>query len=269
MSTATDPLHSIRKNARVTYGMSLRWFREVFAEPLGLTIMLAIKPLVWYVLFGSLFEQVSQLPQFPVSDYQPYILPGIIVMMGLEYMTIAGSCVVEDLQEGFLQKMWAAPIDKSSIVFGRVIVMAALNALQMVALFVIAFAAGLTVETGVAGLAMILLMASLMVGTMSALSILVAYSVKQEFSFGVIASFFVLPVLFVSNAFMPTSLMPDWLGTLAELNPVSIITDGMRALIIDGWVMDDLLPALVLLVASLVISVAVTSFALTRAIERN
>jgi ABC-2 type transport system permease protein len=241
----------------------------VFAEPLGLTIMLAIKPLVWYVLFGSLFGQIADLPQFPVSDYQSYILPGIIVMLGLEYMTIAGSCVVEDLQEGFLQKMWAAPIDKSSVVFGRVIVMALLNGLQMVALFIIAFAAGLTIETGIAGLLVIFLMASLMVGTMSSLSILIAYTVKQEFSFGVIASFFVLPVLFVSNAFMPTSLMPDWLGTLAELNPISIVTDGMRTLIIDGWVMDSLLPTMTLLVVSLVVSMAVTSFALSRAIERS
>lgn len=269
MSTVTDTWYSIRQNARVTYGMSLRWYREAFAEPMGLIIMLAIKPLVWYVLFGSLFGQMADLPQFPVNDYHSFILPGIIAMLGLEYMTMAGSCVVEDIREGFLQKMWAAPIDKSSIVIGRVIVMVILNLIQLAALFIMAFATGQTIKTGIAGLLMIVLMASLLVGTVSSLSILIAYSVKQEFSFGVISSFFVLPVLFVSNVFVPTSLMPDWLGTLAELNPVSIVTDGMRTLLIDGWVMDSLLPTLAFLVVSLVVSMAVTSWALSHAIERD
>lgn len=269
MSTATDTWYSIRQNARVTYGMSLRWYREAFAEPVGLVLMLAIKPLVWYVLFGSLFGKMAELPAFPVNDYHSFILPGIIAMLGVEYMTMGGSCVVADIREGFLQKMWAAPIDRSSIVIGRVIIMSVLNLVQLVALFVMAAATGQTIEAGIPGLLVIVLMSLLLVGSVSSLSILIAYTVKKEFSFGVVTSFFVLPVLFVSNVFVPISLMPGWLATVAELNPVSTVTDGMRTLLIDGWVLDSLLPTLTLLVVSLVVSMAVTSWALSRPIENN
>jgi ABC-2 type transport system permease protein len=41
-----------------------------------------------------------------------------------------------------------------------------------------------------------------------------------------------LPLLFASNALFPTSIMPSWLQTVANVNPVSYATDASRQLIL-------------------------------------
>jgi ABC-2 type transport system permease protein len=43
------------------------------------------------------------------------------------------------------------------------------------------------------------------------------------------------PVLFLSTAFMPEALLPDWLGTVAKFNPITYIVEAERALVNDGW----------------------------------
>jgi ABC-2 type transport system permease protein len=41
-----------------------------------------------------------------------------------------------------------------------------------------------------------------------------------------------LPLLFASNALFPTSIMPSWLQTVANVNPVSYATDASRQLVL-------------------------------------
>ena len=38
------------------------------------------------------------------------------------------------------------------------------------------------------------------------------------------------PLTFVSSAFVPTDTMPDWLQTIADNNPFTIVTNACRAL---------------------------------------
>src|SRR5680860_368889 len=43
------------------------------------------------------------------------------------------------------------------------------------------------------------------------------------------------PVLFLSTGFMPQALLPDWLGTAAQFNPITYLIDALRALVNEGW----------------------------------
>ncbi|MFB6196815.1 MAG: hypothetical protein ABEI52_00905, partial [Halobacteriaceae archaeon] len=95
---------------RVVRGLSKRWFREVAIAPFGLAVMLAIKPILWYLLFGSLFERLATLPAFPANDYGAFILPGVAALMAIEYVVIGGQCIVDDISSGFIGKLWAAPV---------------------------------------------------------------------------------------------------------------------------------------------------------------
>jgi ABC-2 type transport system permease protein len=45
-----------------------------------------------------------------------------------------------------------------------------------------------------------------------------------------------LPLTFVSNAFVPVDTLPDWLKTLVGLNPVSHVVTALRDLLNDGAV---------------------------------
>ena len=45
-------------------------------------------------------------------------------------------------------------------------------------------------------------------------------------------SLLLFPIAFMSTAFVPVALMPDWLQTLNVLNPISYIIEAMRAFMI-------------------------------------
>jgi ABC-2 type transport system permease protein len=45
-----------------------------------------------------------------------------------------------------------------------------------------------------------------------------------------------LPLTFVSNAFVPVDSLPDWLKTLVGLNPVSHVVTALRDLLNNGAV---------------------------------
>lgn len=251
----------------VVRSLSLRWYRELFDSVAGVSVLLTIKPVVWYVLFGGLFSGITALPAFPADNYRAFIVPGIVVLMSLEYIMIGGQCIVADFQEGFLHKLWVAPVSKVSVVAGRVVVMGSMNGVQTLILLAIAWVDGVALATGLAGGAALVGMSMLFAAAMTALSMTIAYVLKYEFAFSAVTSFLVLPVIFVSNAFAPTAVMADWLAPWAEANPVSITVTGMRALVLDGWVADDVVPAVVLLVGLSLGLAVVTVVSFKRKIE--
>ncbi|MFB6266260.1 MAG: ABC transporter permease, partial [Halodesulfurarchaeum sp.] len=171
----------LRAELRVVRGLSMRWFREVAISPAGLLVMLGIKPVLWYLLFGSLFEQIAKLPAFPAGDYRAFILPGVAALMAIEYVVLGGQCIVDDISSGFIGKLWAAPVSRASVVAARVIVMATVNVVQTTLLLALAYADGVRLATGPAGAVAIVAMAAVMAIGATAFSLLVAYAVEYEF----------------------------------------------------------------------------------------
>ena len=69
----------------------------------------------------------------------------------------------------------------------------------------------------------------------------------QVFGFVVI-----FPMTFASSAFVPTGTMPGWMQAWVKVNPVTLLTDAMRGLLVDGAVLRPALGAAVGLLALLV-----------------
>jgi ABC-2 type transport system permease protein len=65
-----------------------------------------------------------------------------------------------------------------------------------------------------------------------------AYYVPGHGSFFAIAGFVTLPLLFMSNSFVPLDAMPGWMEVIARLNPLTYAISAMRAVMIDGWERD-------------------------------
>ena len=60
----------------------------------------------------------------------------------------------------------------------------------------------------------------------------------QPTTTGTAKGFLIAPLTFASNAFVPTSTMPDWLRWWAERQPLSITVRGVRALMLGTEPMD-------------------------------
>ena len=90
----------------------------------------------------------------------------------------------------------------------------------------------------------------------------VAASVKSGSSQGAqAASFFFFPALFLAPTFVPREALKGWLSTAAAFNPTTYVIEAIRGILIEGWVMDVILPGLVVggIFALITLAYAVTS----------
>jgi ABC-2 type transport system permease protein len=53
------------------------------------------------------------------------------------------------------------------------------------------------------------------------------------------------PFTFLTTTFLPLEAMDGWLKTFATYNPVTYLLEGLRSLLMEGWVWDDILKALI------------------------
>ena len=65
----------------------------------------------------------------------------------------------------------------------------------------------------------------------------------------------VLPLSFVSNAYVPTQTMPSWMQPVADANPMSHLATAIRGLMTGGPVTNDLLWTLGWMAALLIVFV--------------
>jgi len=79
--------------------------------------------------------------------------------------------------------------------------------------------------------------------------------------FGFTAMF---PLTMVSNVFVPAATLPGWLEAFVNVNPVSIISDAVRGLLLGGPVADPLLWSVVWALAFLVVFAPLSVWAFKR-----
>src|SRR6266571_4345502 len=81
-------------------------------------------PLIWLVMFsqtfGNVFSNSVQGPPLPY-DYVAVLLPGITVMTAIQSASQSGFAMVSDLESGFMDKFFVAPIRRSSVLAGKLL----------------------------------------------------------------------------------------------------------------------------------------------------
>ena len=84
-------------------------------------------------------------------------------------------------------------------------------------------------EAPAEGLVIGVVIVGLLGGAFSALSYGAALKLKSEDSFAPVVNGLILPVLLLSGILLPMTLAPGWLQTMADVNPLTHIVDGVRA----------------------------------------
>jgi ABC-2 type transport system permease protein len=127
------------------------------------------------------------------------------------------------------------PIARSSVIISRFLYQTVLLSGQVVLVLGVAFAMGVRVAAGPIGLVVLLVTVALLTLAVTAAFLALAYAVPGHGTFFAIAGFASLPLLFMSNAFVPFDAMPGWMALAARLNPLSYAIGTMRILVLDGW----------------------------------
>jgi len=259
-SNSRNPLHGL-------WALTNRELKKWYKNPY-LFILSIIQPLIWMGLFGRAMnigailtnnpitlppnitlppEVQTQLQQwlsnasstimektFGTADYFSFMSVGIVSFVVLFTTMFSGMSIVWDRRLGFLNKALSTPVARGSILMSKVFNAVIRSIIQAAIVLGFAFALGLTVGPDFSPINLLGVFAAVFLIGIGLSSIFIAIAIRStriETQMAVM-NLLNLPLLFTSNALMPTSVMPDWLQPVAKVNPITYVTDANRQLIL-------------------------------------
>ena len=187
-----------------------------------------MQPILYLTLFGPLLEPVASAPGFPPGSAWQVFVPGLLVQLGIFGAAFAGFGLIAEWRAGVVERMRVTPASRGALLLGRVLRDVVVILVQGALLSVVAVAF-FDLEAPIEGLIIGVAIVGLLGGAFSALSYGAALKLKSEDSFAPVVNGLILPVLLLSGILLPMTLAPGWLQTLADVNPLTHIVDGVRA----------------------------------------
>jgi ABC-2 type transport system permease protein len=213
---------------RQTWQINLRYLRAFVRQPAWVAIAL-VQPVIWLLLFGALFKRVVEIPGFEGGSYIVFLTPGVAVMTAVMSAGWNGMGFIEDMNRGVLDRVLVSPVWRGALNAGSLLYAIATIALQVLIIIGIGLLAGASFENGVAGVAVLVLVACLLGGSFAALSNALALVAKERETLIGAVTFVTLPLTFLSATFMQQDLAPGWVQAVARFNPVNWAVEAGRA----------------------------------------
>jgi ABC-2 type transport system permease protein len=208
--------------------MTLRDLRALWRQPWYVVATL-VQPVIWLLLFGELFKRVAELPGFGHESYIAYLAPGVVIMSALFSSGWNGMATIEEINRGVTDRLLSSPVRRGAIIAGRVAQSAVVIVIQSAIMVGIALAVGATFAGGVVGVLVLILVSALLGACFATLSNSLALLTRQEESLIGAVTLLVLPLTFLSTALMTSDLLPGWMRTVSDGNPVDWAIEAGRS----------------------------------------
>jgi ABC-2 type transport system permease protein len=215
--------------------LTLRWVRRLSREKFSMLFTLVQPMLFWLIFFGNLFQRAADTQVVQAPNYISFLAAGVVVMTVLNNGLAGGVDLLFDKENGFLERLMSTPIHRTSVIVSRFLFVMGITSMQVLVILGVAWLFGVRPATGLAGVAMILLIGMAFGVGLTAISMAMAFSVKSHGDFFSVLGFLSLPMIFLSSALVPLAAMPSWMGFLAQFNPMTWAIDAVRPLILSGW----------------------------------
>lgn len=212
-----------------SFHLFIRSMKKLIRNPI-LVFFSLFQPIIFLVLFTQLFSKFGQLLG-PGVSYTVFATAGIVLQNAFSSAFQSGTAVVDDIKSGFLAKMLATPVNRSAILFGRILTDVFRVFAQTVIILGLAYILGVYPATGIVGYVLIILTVAFFSLAWSGISLTLGLKTKSaETVFG-IAGFLTFPLLFMSTALVGQNVMPDWMQNVSAYNPISFAVNAIRNLI--------------------------------------
>jgi ABC-2 type transport system permease protein len=197
-----------------------------------------IQPVLWVVLFGLGMKGVMSAAMPGAGDaYIASIVPGIVALSALGGAVTGGSTWLMERLRGILKEYLAAPIPRSGILLGNALSTVTKSLFQAIVIFLVGILMGVGVTASPLGwLGGFVLVAGFCLG-FSGIALAFASMTDSTGAYHSMIMLLNLPLLFLSDALYPLSLLPAWMRVCARINPTTYVIDGVRAMVLDAGAM--------------------------------
>lgn len=215
------------------YEVARRSFLRSIRQPAAV-VPAIIFPLFLLAVNSAGLGAATRIPGFPTDSYVSFAIAVPFIQGGTFALLNSGTDLAIDIETGFLNRMAMTPLGGPSLLAGMLGGAMAVALIQTLFYIAIGFAVGAGFAAGLAGIPILFLLslsicfALSCVGTFTALRLGNSEAMQSMFPV-----FFVF--LFFSSMAMPRDLIQQgWFQTVATLNPLSYLIEGIRSLYIVG-----------------------------------
>ena len=145
-----------------------------------------------------------------------------------------GVAVAEDLATGMIDRFRALPMARSAVLAGRAAADTIRNLFVLALMTAVGAAVGFRFHAGPAAAAGAIGLALLVGLAFSWINALIGLLVRDPEAAGLAGLLPVIALVFTSSTFVPVATMPGWLQAFANVNPVTVTVDALRALCLGG-----------------------------------
>ena len=198
----------------------------------------------------------------PVSSatgsYKNFLFSGVIGMV-LVFSALFGGgiSIITDRTGGYIKAFLATPINKTSILLGRVFAGMVQSFLYVTIVLIIGIANGSNIAMGAVGLVWIYFIGILVMVCFTSLAAIIASRMKNIQAYAIISQTVGLPLWLLSGGIFPISSLPSILRPISVIDPLTYATDAFRWVILQGTFP---LPSMVTDISVLVIFAAVSTY---------
>jgi ABC transporter DrrB family efflux protein len=218
--------------------MTGRQLRKVLRRPM-FVVYLFVQPVIFVLLFRYVFGGAIHAGRV---SYVNFLLPGIIVMTATFGALTTGLGLTEDVSTGVVDRFRSLPIARSAVLLGRTAADLVTNTLTLLVMLLIGLAVGFRPSEPVYHVVLAIVIVLAFAYVFSWISAFVGLSVRDPETAQSVGFIWVFPLVFASSAFVPTASMPGIVHTFADINPVTLVVNSARYLMIGHG--DALGPAL-------------------------
>jgi len=207
---------------------------RTFRQP-GVWIPPLTFPLMLMAVNSNGLRAATHLPGFPTHSFLAFFMPFSFLQGALFASAISGTDLARDIDTGFLNRLALTPVRGSALLLGQIGGAVGLGLVQAFVYLGVALAAGVHIDAGVGGAAVILTLAVLIAAGWGTLGLWIA--LRTGSGEGVQSQFPLLFfVTFISSINLPRNLIEvTWFRDIATVNPVSYMIEALRSLVIQGW----------------------------------
>jgi ABC-2 type transport system permease protein/oleandomycin transport system permease protein len=206
--------------------LAARQLRKTLRRPMYVVFSF-VQPVIFVLLFRYVFGGAIHTGRV---SYVNFLIPGIIVQTAIFGSLITGLGITEDLAAGVVDRFRSLPIARSAVLIGRTVADMVVNVLTLIVMLLVGLLVGFRPSQPVWDVALALLLVLGFSYVFSWISAFVGLAVKNPETAQSAGFIWVFPLTFASSAFVPTASMPSVVHAFADVNPVTLVVNAVRAL---------------------------------------
>jgi ABC-2 type transport system permease protein len=226
-------------------------------------------PLFLLAVNSAGLNAATQIPGFPTDSYLTFVLAFPFIQGALFATMNSGQALAEDIENGFFNRLSLTPMRGSALIAGQLASLIVIGFIQATVYLTAGLAAGAAFAAGPLGVPVLFALSIMISIGFGGIGMFMAiHSGSGEAVQGMFPLLFVL--LFFSSTSLPRNLIQeDWFRTVATINPVSYLVEGIRSLLIYGWNLEALALAFGIATALIAGSITIASLALKERMVRS